>query len=101
MAITNRSATGLPGFERTARICMSGVAIIAAFIGLSFKAGLISKAPVYDRQSWYLVSERAGYVVTSEVDDEAACRKREKSDAICRSGSSLADNRPPAPGRQP
>jgi uncharacterized protein involved in exopolysaccharide biosynthesis len=99
MAMTKRSTHGMQGFERTARLWMSGVAIMAAFIGLSFKTGLISTTPVYERQSWYLVSERSGYVVTSEVDDEAACRRRERADAVCRSGSSLADNRTAAPAR--
>ena len=93
MAIQSRSASSLHTFEYRARIWMSGVAIVAAFFGLSFKAGLISTAQVYDRQSWYLVSEHAGFIVTSVVDDEAACRKRETADAVCHRGSSLADRR--------
>ena len=94
MAMTTRSAPSLRSLERTARLLMSGMAVLAAMIGLSFKAGLISTVPIYDRQSWYLVAEHAGYVVTSQVDDEAACRKREHAGAVCRSGSSLADQRP-------
>ncbi len=101
MALTSRSAPALQTFERTARVWMGGVAVVAAMVGIGFNAGLISTVPVYDRQSWYLVSEHAGFIVTSRVDDEEACRKREKSDAICRSGSSLADQRPIELARQP
>lgn len=95
MATRSRRATiALAQFEHRARTWMSGVAVVGAAICLCFRAGLLSTSPVYERQSWYLVSEHAGFIVTSEADDEAACRKRETMEAVCHSGSSLADRRP-------
>ncbi len=91
MAISNGDAISLRGLERSARMLMGGVAITAAFIGLTYKAGWISSAPDYDRQSWYLVSEHDGFTLTSRLEDEASCRKKEKAPAVCRSGSSLMD----------
>ena len=79
--------------ERRARFVMGALALAAVVLGLTFKAGLVSNMPSYDRQSWYLVSEHHGFVVSSQVDDEAACRKRASASAVCRSGQSLLDNR--------
>ena len=79
----------LQGLERTARRFMCGVASVAAITGLSFHAGLLSMAPQYDRQSWYLVSEHAGVVVTRVEPDEAACRKRQEGVAACHSGAAM------------
>jgi hypothetical protein len=75
--------------ERSARLMMGGVAITAAVVGVSFKAGLISTAPDYDRQSWYLVTIHAGFAVTNRVDSEADCRKQENSASVCHSGTAM------------
>lgn len=93
MAILNRYAASLRSVERAARMCMGTAALLGATLGLCFKFGLVSTAPDYERQSWYLVMERGGFTVISVLEDEATCRKRESADAVCRSGSSLADRR--------
>ncbi|MBC7414531.1 MAG: hypothetical protein H7327_06315 [Herminiimonas sp.] len=77
--------------ERRARFIMGAAALVAVVLGLTFKTGLVSTMATYERQSWYLVSEHDGFVVSSQVDDEAACRKRESAAAVCRSGESLVD----------
>ena len=97
MAVPGRAMGNLHRLERGARIALGGVAISAAVIGLLFKSELLSTSPTYDRQSWYLVTEHAGFIVTSRLDDEAACRKLEKPASFCRSGSSLQE---PLAGRR-
>lgn len=89
MTMLGEKFADLQGLERGARRLMSVVATSVAITGLAFEAGLLSMAPQYERQSWYLVSEHAGFVVTSVVDDEAACRKREKAPAVCYSGGNM------------
>ena len=89
MTVLGAKIKDLQVFERGARRLMTVVATGAAITGLAFEVGFLSMAPQYDRQSWYLVSEHAGFVVTSVVDDEAACRKREKAPAVCHSGGSM------------
>lgn len=86
MSIRDAKAAALHGLERRARWLMGAVATGAAIIGLAFQGGLLSMAPQYDAQSWYLVSEHGGFIVTSVAPDEAACRKREKAPAACYSG---------------
>ena len=77
--------------ERRARFVMGSVALVAVVMGLTFKTGLVSTMPTYERQSWYLVSEHHGFVVSSQVNDEAACRKRQRGTDVCRSGQSMLD----------
>ncbi len=77
--------------ERRARFIMGSAALVAVVLGLTFKTGLVSTMPTYERLSWYLVSEHNGFMVSSQVDDEAACRKRASTSAVCRSGASLLD----------
>lgn len=89
MSILDAKVGDLQALERSARRCMVAVATGAAIIGLAFQAGLLSMAPRYEAQSWYLVSNHAGFVVTSVVEDEAACRKLEKAPAACYSGRSM------------
>lgn len=81
--------------ERRARFVMGTAALAAVVLGLTFKTGLVSTMPSYERQSWYLVSEHNGFVVSSQVDDEAACRKRASASVVCRSGQSLLDQHRP------
>ena len=92
MAILNRALSTSRSIERQARLVMGSLAILAALLGLSLKADLIRSAPDYDRQSWYLVSQHQGFMVTTLTNDEAACRKRQAPDATCHSGSSMADH---------
>ncbi|MBC7514331.1 MAG: hypothetical protein H7234_07845 [Herminiimonas sp.] len=89
MTILGAKFADLQGLERGVRWLMCVVATGAAITGLAFEAGLLSMAPQYERQSWYLVSEHAGFIVTSVADDEAACRKREKAPAVCYSGGAM------------
>lgn len=79
--------------ERRARFVMGSATLVAVVLGLTFKTGLVSTMPSYERQAWYLVSEHGGFVVSSQVDDEVACRKRASASAVCRSGQSLLDQR--------
>ena len=81
--------------ERRARFVMGAAALVAIVLALTFKTGLVSTMPTYERQSWYLVSEHRGFIVSSQVDDEAACRKRASASAVCRSGQSLLDQHRP------
>ena len=97
MAILGAKMKNFQDLERGARRLMTVLATGAAITGLAFEAGLLRTAPQYDRQSWYLVSEHAGFVVTSVADDEAACRKREKAPAVCHSGGSMQSR--PASGK--
>lgn len=77
--------------ERRARFVMGLAALVAVVLGLTFKYGLVSTKPTYERQSWYLVSDHHGFVISRRVDDEAACRKRSSALAVCHSGQSLLD----------
>ena len=81
--------------ERRARFVMGSAALVAVVLGLTLKTGLVSTMPTYERLSWYLVSEHNGFVVSSQVDDEAACRKRASASVACRSGQSLLDQHRP------
>lgn len=77
-------------FERHARYVMSLVALLLILTLLLLKTGLVSTAPSYKSQAWYSLSNRAGFVITTEYADEAGCRSAEKSPSIvCRSGQSL------------
>lgn len=78
-------------FERRARFVVGTSALVAVVFCLTFKTGLVSTMPSYERQSWYLVRVHDGFVVSSQVDDEVACRKRASALAVCRSGQSLLD----------
>ena len=98
MSILDAKVMSLQGFERGARRLMGAAAAGAAIVGLAFHGGLLSMMPQYDAQSWYLVSEHAGFVVTSVVADEAACRKLEKASAACYSGRRMQSR--PAVGRR-
>ncbi|GAC1414984.1 MAG: hypothetical protein NVSMB6_17250 [Burkholderiaceae bacterium] len=82
---------GLRRLERGARLVAGGVAIVAVLVGISFRTGLVSTAAVYERQSWYVVSEQRNFLLTREVNDEAACREKVYVGAVCRSGASLMD----------
>ena len=81
--------------ERRARFVMGSAALVGVVLGLVFKTGLVSTMPTYERQSWYLISEHNGFVVSSLVDDEAVCRKRASESTICRSGQNLLDQHRP------
>lgn len=89
MMIPGAKLADLRGLERSARRFMCGVATVAASTGLAFHADLLGVTPQYERQSWYLVSEHAGFTVTSVAPDEAACRKREEPSRVCHSGISM------------
>lgn len=89
MSSLSAKMADLYGLERRARQVMGVAASCVAIVGLSFEAGLVRTAPSYERQSWYVVREHAGFIVTSEVADEAACRKREERSSTCHSGASM------------
>lgn len=89
MAALNRSILNLHCIERGARLLMGGIAFGAAIVSLTFKAGWVSASASYDRQSWYLVTEYDGYMITDQVDDEVACRKLEHLSSACYSGASM------------
>lgn len=91
MALLNRNNLGAFNLERSARLVMGGVAVTAAIFGVMLESGVVSRAPTYERQSWYLVTSHTGFTVTSELEDESACRKREEPGSVCRSGSSMVD----------
>lgn len=90
MAILKRPGVNLREWEQRARWMMCVAAVMAGGAGLAFKTGLVSSAPVYDRLSWYSVSESIGLIVTRHFDDEISCRKQETPQAACHSGSDLS-----------
>ncbi|MDB5763646.1 MAG: hypothetical protein JWQ21_2641 [Herminiimonas sp.] len=75
-------------FERRARYLMSFIALLMIVALVLFKTGLVSTAPSYNAQAWYSVSDHAGFVITTEYADEAACRSSAPS-IVCRSGKYL------------
>lgn len=77
--------------ERYARYGMSIVAIVAVAAGLGLRFGWISKAPFYHHDHWYLESSHSSFVIISEYDNEAECRKHEKPFTTCRSGKAMSD----------
>jgi hypothetical protein len=64
--------------ERRARYIMCIVSLLLVLILFAFKAGLITSAPSYNNHAWYLLSNRAGFVMTREYTDESECRRNEK-----------------------
>lgn len=97
MSAIKQQVFNIRSLERGARFFMGVVAAMAVLVLITFKTGLIKTSADYDRQSWYLVTEREGYTITSQLADEAACRQREEmlaaksAGSVCRSGASLAD----------
>lgn len=91
MAINDRNFKRLCSVERRARFGFGCVAIVVAAMGLCFKTGLVDTRASYDRQSWYLVTEHDGFMVTSQVKDERSCRQLETISTGCRSGKSLME----------
>lgn len=85
----------LSTLERRARYLMSILAILSVIGVVLYKTGLVATEPSYDEQTWYSFSKHAGFVVSTEHGDEAACRSAEKLPSIvCHSGKSLlADQR--------
>lgn len=84
-----KMAVTLSGLERRARYLMGAIAIVAAAGMAAFKLGWISTAPSYKENSWYLVGGSRNVVITSEYVDEAACREKESTSSVCRSGKAL------------
>jgi putative AlgH/UPF0301 family transcriptional regulator len=75
--------------ERRARYTMSAVCGLMLFGMAAWDAGWLQREPSYKNDSWYLVNEHSGFVVTSEFQDEAACMREEKTPGSCHSGKSL------------
>jgi hypothetical protein len=76
--------------ERRARYLMIVVAILSVVAVMLYKTGLVATEPAYDHQAWYSFSKHAGFVISTEHGDEAACRSAEKLPSIvCHSGRSL------------
>jgi len=79
--------------ERRARYLMGIFAISSVLAVLLYKTGLVATEPRYDEPAWYSFSKYGGFVISTEHDNEAACRSAEKLSAvICRSGKSLMTN---------
>lgn len=78
-------------FERRARYIMIAASVLVVFFALAFKAGWITEHQSYKRHAWYLISDHDRFVVTSEYEDEAACRRAQDAGSTCRSGSTLID----------
>jgi hypothetical protein len=91
MAMNDRNFKTLCCVERRARFGFGCVAIAVAVMGLCLKTGLVDTRASYDRQSWYLVTEHDGFMVTSQVEDERSCRLQETTGSGCRSGKSLIE----------
>ncbi len=84
-------AVSIVVWERRARYAMGAVAV-AGMLGLvAFELGWISTVPSYKEEAWYLMGGNASFVVTSEYADEAACRRKENSPSVCRSGKMLME----------
>jgi hypothetical protein len=80
----------LSTLERRARYLMGVVAILSVIAVALYKTGLVATAPTYDHQAWYSFSKHAGFVISTEHNNEAACRSAEQRPLIvCHSGKSL------------
>jgi hypothetical protein len=77
--------------ERYARYTMAVIAVLAVFAGICLRVGLISKAPFYHDEHWYLESSNSTFVIISEYTSEAECRQNEKAFTTCRSGRVLSE----------
>ena len=89
MAISKRPYINLLELEQSARWIMCVAAVMAGAAGLAVKTGLVSSAQVYDRLSWYSVSNSGGLIVTKHFDDETSCRKHKAPEAACYAGNDL------------
>lgn len=78
-------------FERRARYVMVAASVLVVLLAVAFKAGWIAEQQRYDRHVWYLISAHDRFVVTSEYQDEAACRRAQDASSTCRSGGSLIE----------
>lgn len=78
-------------FEQRARYVMAVMAIIGVIAALCLRAGLISKTPFYHDNYWYLENHHANFVIISEYQNEAECRRHEKAFLSCRSGQALIE----------
>jgi hypothetical protein len=84
----------LSTLERRARHLMGLVAVMSVIAVMLYKSGLVTTEPIYDRQAWYSFSKHAGFVISTEHNDEATCRSAEKLPSIvCHSGRSLLADR--------
>ena len=85
----------LSTLQRSARYLMGVIAILSVIAVILYKTGLVATEPTYDEQTWDSLSNNAGFVISTEHGDEAACRSAEKLPSIiCHSGKSLiADQR--------
>ena len=80
----------LSTLERRARYLMAVVAILSVIAVMLYKTGLVATEPTYHHQAWYSFSTHAGFVISTEHNDETACRSAEKLPSIvCYSGRSL------------
>ena len=85
-------AVSIVMLERRARYLMGAVAVLAIAGLAAFELGWISTAPSYKENAWYLVGGNADFIVTTEYADEAACRSKESTSAVCRPGKALLDD---------
>ena len=85
----------LSTLERRARYLMGIIAILSVIAVVLYKTGLVATEATYDEQAWYSFSKHAGFVISTEHGDEAACRSAENlPSVVCHSGKSLiADQR--------
>lgn len=81
----------LATIERHARYTMGVIAVLAVLAGICLRVGLISKAPFYDDELWYLESSNSTFTIISEYTSEAECRQNEKAFTTCRSGRVLSE----------
>lgn len=78
--------------ERRARYVMGAVALLAAAGLGAFKMGWISTTPPYKANAWYLVENRANFIITKEFEDEMTCRRKESGVSVCRTGKALLED---------
>ncbi|MBC7500646.1 MAG: hypothetical protein H7315_09120 [Herminiimonas sp.] len=78
--------------ERRVRSVAVVVTVALVLAAGAVQAGLISRAPSYNFQAWYLVTEHTGFLVTSEYADEAACQRKRNATSVCQSGRTLIDH---------
>lgn len=81
----------LSRLERVARHAMAVVAVLGVLAALALRFDMISKAPFYRSDAWYLESDASSYVVLGQYGSQAECRRHEKPFTTCRSGRTLRE----------
>jgi hypothetical protein len=80
----------LSTLERRARVFMIVVSIFSIIAAVLYKTGLVATEAAYEHHAWYSFTKHAGFIISTQHSDEAACRSVEKlPTVVCRSGRSM------------